>query len=68
MDKDDAFHYGRWGVAAVVVFLVAFGAVPRDEMTEAAAVETLGGAATAQYFPAQYVNQAKEAEAHIQAF
>ena len=67
MDKHKRFEAARWVFATVVLFVIALGAFqPRDSTGDVSAEPVSG--ASFEYFPAQYVNQAKEAEPHIQAF
>ena len=59
-----------WGFASVIVFALVFGAAQQGPQAENGA-QMVGSADTSvavEYFPAQFVNQGKEIEAHIQAF
>jgi hypothetical protein len=59
-------------VAAVIVVAVLVAAAarwPRDDaVTRAQEAPLHGGSMDIEYFPAQFVNQATEAEEHIPAF
>jgi hypothetical protein len=71
------FSIGRRIAGSVVVFVaLAFGAVPWVHSgNDGAAIEPAqqqsdvrNAVGQVEYFPAQYVNQAKQPEEHIQAF
>ena len=71
MDKQKRFEIARWSFASVVLFVVVMSMAHQQVQEGGIAPDTLGetniGPAS-EYFPAQYVNQSREAEAHIQAF
>lgn len=59
------------GLAVLLVGGAKWSQLDAEPAQEAAAqpkAEAQAGPATIDYFPAQYVNQAKEVEEHIQAF
>ena len=71
MDKQKRLEIARWSFASVVVFVLVMSMAHQQVQEGGVAPEMLGetSAGTAfEYFPAQYVNQARESEAHIQAF
>ena len=68
MEKQ-GYEVARWGLASVILFVTVVGVAQQVE-TGGAPEEGLAPAPVAsfEYYPAQYTNQGREAEAHIQAF